>query len=92
MQAQLQQAGEERALLLSLLQAAAQERVYLQSQLEWVLYGSNKLIYLKPKNKAKLISIQKLELTIAELQNLLESGKWQKADRQTWEVMLKAAG
>ena len=92
MQAQLQQAGEERAQLLSLLQEAAQERVYLQSQLEWVLYRLEQGNLAQTQEQSETAQYSEVGIDYSELQNLLESGKWQKADRQTWEVMLKAAG
>ncbi|MBD2041804.1 GUN4 domain-containing protein [Microcoleus sp. FACHB-672] len=92
MQAQLQQAGEERAQLLSLLQQAAQERVYLQSQLEWVLYRLEQGNVGPTEEQSETYQYSEVGIDYSELQNLLESGKWQKADRQTWEVMLKAAG
>lgn len=92
MQAQLQQAGEERTLLLSLLQQGVQERAYLQSQLEWVLYRLEQANLPQTEEQSEIYQYSEVGIDYSLLHNLLETGQWQKADRQTWEVMLKAAG
>lgn len=105
LQTQLLQAAQERAQLLGLVQQAAQERTQLQSQLDWVLY---RLEQLNPEQMQSTLSQLSGWLTAGStnqnylssevgidynsLQNLLAKGKWRKADEETWNLILKAAG
>jgi hypothetical protein len=103
LQKQLHQAQAERNQVLALLENAAQERVLLRSQLEWVLY---RLEQINPEQlQSILIQLSEwfnntqtptylsseIGIDYSVLQNLLAAGNWKKADQQTWELILKAS-
>jgi GUN4-like len=89
--------------LRSQLQAAAVERSYLQSQLEWVLY---RLEQMNPELIAESLSrleekisampeqvppMSEVGIDYRQLMQFLGAGKWRKADEHTWEIMLQIA-
>ncbi len=94
------------------LQQAREERAYLQSQLEWIstylqrvnyeqietllgqvshwMQGSS-IMPTEEKNPEPFYPTSEVGIDYSRLMNLLSKGKWKKADEETWAIALKAA-